>query len=164
MTRKRLYGPCTILGLRQDMVYGPSFVFLVLKASRGSGPVKTKQTPAEDSKKLECGPGDGLYWCSFFLLFWDQGTVIFQLSVFYCTLLEGPKPTALEDLGVCLDYMGMYNDGPRPPRQAQKAIILHSFAGLLLFFWVAVKELKVSYQIPIPYLLVAIYPYHGNLY
>ena len=40
-----------------------------------------------DSKSLNMDMG-GLGCCSFFLLFLDEGTVIFQLSGFYCTLNE----------------------------------------------------------------------------
>ena len=38
-----------------------------------------------DSKKLEYGCRVKFCWCSFFVLLWDQGTVIFQLSGFYCS-------------------------------------------------------------------------------
>ena len=46
-----------------------------------------KHSPRQvDSKKLEFGFGVMFLLFSFFLLFWDQRTVVFQLSGFYCKL------------------------------------------------------------------------------
>ena len=50
-------------------------------------------------------------WCAFFLWFWDQRAVLFQLSGFYCRTLESEPTTKMT--GVARELTNDQCSGPR---------------------------------------------------